>query len=141
MLFIFSTPELIRNLWQLKTAIFLHWCLIFAWHVNYNVTVNNLKIDIWCMVDKLTNFWSFVRASNQTQPRSRRKQPKSNHFGTIDSLLSTVQLNNRINTLFLSPFLLSLSHSLSLVHTQPHRFLHTPTHTHRPLYKHLVPMF
>ncbi len=26
----FSTPELIRNLWQLKTAVFLHWCLISA---------------------------------------------------------------------------------------------------------------
>jgi hypothetical protein len=24
----FFTPELIRNLWQLKTAVFLHWCLI-----------------------------------------------------------------------------------------------------------------
>jgi hypothetical protein len=30
MLFIFSTPDLIRNLWQLKTAVFLHWCLICA---------------------------------------------------------------------------------------------------------------
>ncbi len=30
MLFIFSTPELIRNLWQLKTVVFLHWCLIRA---------------------------------------------------------------------------------------------------------------
>ncbi len=30
MLFIFSTPELIRNLWQLKTAVFLHWCIIRA---------------------------------------------------------------------------------------------------------------
>jgi hypothetical protein len=30
MLFIFSTPELIRHLWQLKTAVFLHWCLIHA---------------------------------------------------------------------------------------------------------------
>ena len=28
MLFIFYTPELIRNLWQLKTAVFLHYCLI-----------------------------------------------------------------------------------------------------------------
>ncbi len=28
MLFIFSTPEIIRHLWQLKTAVFLHWCLI-----------------------------------------------------------------------------------------------------------------
>ncbi len=30
MLLIFSTLELIRNLWQLKTAVFLHWCLIRA---------------------------------------------------------------------------------------------------------------
>jgi hypothetical protein len=30
MLFIFSTPELIRHLWQLKTAVFPHWRLIRA---------------------------------------------------------------------------------------------------------------
>ncbi len=30
MLFIFSTPELIRNLWQHKTAVFLQWCQIRA---------------------------------------------------------------------------------------------------------------
>jgi hypothetical protein len=30
MLFIFSTPELIRNLWQLKAAVFLHWFQICA---------------------------------------------------------------------------------------------------------------
>ncbi len=28
MWFIFSTPVLIRHLWQLKTVVFLHWCLI-----------------------------------------------------------------------------------------------------------------
>jgi hypothetical protein len=28
MLFIASTRELIRNLWQFKTVVFLHWCLI-----------------------------------------------------------------------------------------------------------------
>ncbi len=28
MLFIFSTPELIRHLWQLRTIVFLHQCLI-----------------------------------------------------------------------------------------------------------------
>ncbi len=28
MLFIFSTPVSIRHLWQLKTVVFLHWCLI-----------------------------------------------------------------------------------------------------------------
>jgi hypothetical protein len=27
---LFSTPELIRSLWQLKTAVFLHWCLLRA---------------------------------------------------------------------------------------------------------------
>ncbi len=30
MLFIFSTPELIRHLWQLKTIVFLYWHLICA---------------------------------------------------------------------------------------------------------------
>jgi hypothetical protein len=30
MLFIFSTPVLIRHLQQLKTVVFLHWCLICA---------------------------------------------------------------------------------------------------------------
>ncbi len=30
MLFIFSTPVLIRHLWQLKTVVFLHWCLIHS---------------------------------------------------------------------------------------------------------------
>ncbi len=30
MLSIFSTPVLIRQLWQLKIVIFLHWCLIHA---------------------------------------------------------------------------------------------------------------
>jgi len=31
MLFIFSTPELIRNLWHLKTAVLLHWDVLFHW--------------------------------------------------------------------------------------------------------------
>ncbi len=30
MLLIFSKPVFIRHLWQLKTAVFLHWCLICA---------------------------------------------------------------------------------------------------------------
>ncbi len=30
MLFVFSTLELNRNLWQFKTVVFLHWCLICA---------------------------------------------------------------------------------------------------------------
>jgi hypothetical protein len=34
--FIFSTPELIRHLWQLKTIVFLHWCLICAVLLDFN---------------------------------------------------------------------------------------------------------
>jgi hypothetical protein len=34
MLFIFSTPVLIRHLWQLKTVAFLHWCLMCAVPLN-----------------------------------------------------------------------------------------------------------
>ncbi len=30
MLFIFSTPVSIRHMWQLKTVVHLHWCLIRA---------------------------------------------------------------------------------------------------------------
>ena len=30
MQFIFSTPVLIRHLWQLETLVFLHWCIILA---------------------------------------------------------------------------------------------------------------
>ncbi len=30
MWFIFSTPVLIGHMWQLKTVVFLHWCLIRA---------------------------------------------------------------------------------------------------------------
>jgi hypothetical protein len=30
MFFIFSTPVLIKHLWQLKTIVFLHLCLVFA---------------------------------------------------------------------------------------------------------------
>jgi hypothetical protein len=37
MLLVFSTPVLIRHLWQLKTAVFLHWCLIRA------ILLQNLK--------------------------------------------------------------------------------------------------
>jgi hypothetical protein len=42
MLFIFSTPELIRNLWQLA---FLHWCIICAVPLRRAFLVAPLQID------------------------------------------------------------------------------------------------
>ncbi len=52
MLLIFSTLELIRNLWQLKTAVLLHWCLIRALpltkalFVNFYLTNKNRKVTV-----------------------------------------------------------------------------------------------
>ncbi len=40
MLFIFSTPVLIKHLWQLKTVVFLRWCLMCA------VPYRSYKFDI-----------------------------------------------------------------------------------------------
>ncbi len=45
MLFIFSTPELIRNLWQLKKAIFLHWCLICAVPLHWAFVKKNILVE------------------------------------------------------------------------------------------------
>jgi len=42
----FWTPELIRNLWQFKTAVFLHWCLICTVPFNF-VLQNQFKLSNW----------------------------------------------------------------------------------------------
>ncbi len=49
MLFIFSTTVLIRNLWQLKTVVFLHWCLIrfVLFTQNFIRIGSGLLIDKW----------------------------------------------------------------------------------------------
>jgi hypothetical protein len=56
MLFIFSMPVLIRHLWQLKTVVFLHWCLICAVLLDtcaidkFKLTGHNLGLvfSSWC---------------------------------------------------------------------------------------------
>jgi pentapeptide MXKDX repeat protein len=48
----FSTPELIRNLWQLKTAVFLHWCLLCAVPL-YKKVVDKMSVDKMS-VDKMS---------------------------------------------------------------------------------------
>ncbi len=48
MLFIFSTPELIRNLWQLKTAVFLHWCLFRA------LPIEHVKSNFYTLVRQIS---------------------------------------------------------------------------------------
>ncbi len=39
MLFTFSTPVLVRPLWQLKTVVFLHWCLMLVVLLHENMFV------------------------------------------------------------------------------------------------------
>ena len=46
MLLIFSTPVLIRHLWQLKTVVFLHWCLICAALLNLAIWVAQQPIGV-----------------------------------------------------------------------------------------------
>jgi hypothetical protein len=43
MFFLFSTPELIRNLWQLKTAVFLHLCLLCALPFSISLAQNDSR--------------------------------------------------------------------------------------------------
>ncbi len=51
MLFIFSTPVLIRHLWQLKTVVFQHWCLICA----VLLRANELDLSFQCRSVARTN--------------------------------------------------------------------------------------
>jgi hypothetical protein len=62
MLFIFSTPEMIRNLWQLKTAVFLHQHLIRAVPLVL-ISIQNLKkfgdIDLKNSVNRFAPLFEF----------------------------------------------------------------------------------
>jgi hypothetical protein len=44
---LFSTPVLIRQLWQLKTVVFLHWCLICTVLLISLFLIDTFFIEIW----------------------------------------------------------------------------------------------
>jgi len=48
----FSTPEINRNLWQLKTAVFLHWCLICALPLSPSSVTKSI---VFCHLDVVEN--------------------------------------------------------------------------------------
>jgi hypothetical protein len=52
-LYVFSTPELTRHLWQLKTAVFLHWCLIRAISFNSDKLIEHFQHKKGISVHKL----------------------------------------------------------------------------------------
>ncbi len=53
MLFIFSTPVLIRYLWQLKTVVFLHWCRICAVPLNHGQNFTLTKTTVFISAYRL----------------------------------------------------------------------------------------
>ncbi len=85
MVFIFSTPVLIRHLWQLKTVVSLHWCLICtvslcSTYVQSGNTkggsiivpltscLTGLEIDVY---DNWQFLFSFAKQTNQNQSNRR----------------------------------------------------------------------
>jgi hypothetical protein len=74
MLFIFSTPLLIRHLWQFKTVAFLDWCLIcsvlltisvfFKFPLNYKNVENCLNTNIYSYFETPVgqSYFSLLRA-------------------------------------------------------------------------------
>jgi hypothetical protein len=71
MLFMFSTLELIRHLWQLKTVVFMHWCLICALLLNPSCKVGNCNIDVFIFWHQFQimrmKFTKFERDQNATE--------------------------------------------------------------------------
>ncbi len=68
---IFSTPVLIRNLWQLKTVVFLHWCLICAVQLVYKTNLSPSLVAYFKVTDilKNTSFLCLLRVHNVLQKR------------------------------------------------------------------------
>ncbi len=56
MLFIFSTLVLIRHLWQLKTVVFLHQCLIRAVLLAYEIYIPFEQRSLHCMTIQIVLF-------------------------------------------------------------------------------------
>ena len=53
LMFIFSTPVLIRHLWQLTTVVFLHWCLINAVLLDHQCVLPRIhETRLYLMVPK-----------------------------------------------------------------------------------------
>ncbi len=72
MMFIFSTPLLIRHLWQLKTVAFLHWCLKSAVLLLANLTKTGPVSTL--VVAPLAN------VTSMKNPISSYPVPKRAHF-------------------------------------------------------------
>jgi hypothetical protein len=58
----FSTPELIRNLWQLKTVVFPHWCLNALFYCSLHKKYITIKLKT--TFNKTLNFSSFCCNKN-----------------------------------------------------------------------------
>ncbi len=78
MLFVFSTPALIRHLWQLKAVVFLHGCLIHT--VLFDK--GGCKIESFFLCRERINFAgvNFLRPLKDFRNISKYTQATSLHF-------------------------------------------------------------
>jgi hypothetical protein len=81
MLFIFSTPLLIRHLWQLKTVIFLYWCLISALPLVRMMQLGIIEISLNRLVNGATA--SLVVNVGSAGGCQKYRQSKQAHLMTL----------------------------------------------------------
>jgi hypothetical protein len=110
MLFIFSTPVLIRHLWQLKTVVFLHWCLICtlllcsAYVQSGNTKGGSITVPLTSCLTGLEisvyDNWQFLLSfAKQTNPnRSNRRSIVQWYFSLqysmVQYLLNTFKIHS-----------------------------------------------
>ncbi len=85
--FNFSTPVLIRHLWQLKTVVFLHWCLICT--VLFSVTTLGIYPREKCTVVE-KNFWRYSLGNLYSRNIISNNYHKYwfTHAGTVELLVT-----------------------------------------------------
>ncbi len=111
MLFLFSTPVLIRNLWQVKTAVFRHWCLTIPWQAE------------WKCIGRCRNAWalctmhSWSSISNGREPISCFDRIfNSKLFSFVSNKYNCMAYTQPLVKLKTRPRFLPISRCLSMMH-------------------------
>jgi len=84
---LFSTPEFTRNLWQLQTAVFLHWCLLRAvplFPINLMILIKLIPFKLFETFSSGNQNWS----QYLKKPLNELKVPKT---VLIERFLATKQ--------------------------------------------------
>ncbi len=82
MLFIFLTPVLIRHLWQLKTVVFLHRCLICVVLLSAPSLATNIRLGCFC--PEVTNALAYYTVLLNTTAKSFMVQAQEGELGFFE---------------------------------------------------------